>query len=122
RASHPTPDAQALYMLWACGNDLFEDHRTQSVIDTANRVGGLIVRLANAGARNFLVPNVPPLGAVPNSFGDPTRVLALDYASAIYRDHLNSVIASTISGLAGSGITIHVYSFDAWLSTIRVLV
>src|SRR2546423_3343028 len=106
-ASHAA-DANALYILWGGGNDLFDDHSAQSVIDTANRVGGLIVRLANAGARNFLVPNVPPLGAVPNSFGDPTRVLALDYASAIYRDHLNSVI-STISGPAGSGITIHVF-------------
>jgi phospholipase/lecithinase/hemolysin len=119
-ASHAT-DANALYILWGGGNDLFDDDSAQSVSDTANRVGGLIVRLANAGARNFLVPNVPPLGAVPNSFGDPNRVLALDYASAIYRDHLNSVIASTISGLAGSGITIHVYTFDVWLDLIRVL-
>jgi phospholipase/lecithinase/hemolysin len=119
-ASHAA-DANALYILWGGGNDLFDDHSAQSVIDTANRVGGLIVRLANAGARNFLVPNVPPLGAVPNSFGDPARVLALDYASAIYRDHLNSVIASTKSGLRGSGITIHVYTFDVWLDVIRVL-
>src|SRR6267154_519136 len=108
-ANHAT-DANALYILWGGGNDLFDDHSAQSVSDTANRVGGLIVRLANAGARNFFVPNVPPLGAVPNSFGDPNRVLALDYASAIYRDHLNSVIASTINGLAGRGITIHVYT------------
>jgi phospholipase/lecithinase/hemolysin len=119
-ASHAT-DANALYILWGGGNDLFDDQSAQSVSDTANRVGGLIVRLANAGARNFLVPNVPPLGAVPNSFGNPNRVLALDYAAAIYRDHLNSVIASTISGLAGSGITIHVYTFDVWLDLIRVL-
>src|SRR5437763_13006987 len=119
-ASHAT-DANALYILWGGGNDLFDDHSTQSAIDTANRVGGLIVRLANAGARNFLVPNVPPLGAVPNSFGDPTRVLTLNSASAIYRDHLNSVIASSVSGLAGSGITIHVYTFDVWFHMIRVL-
>ena len=67
-ASHAT-DANALYILWGGGNDLFDDHSAQSVIDTANRVGALIVRLANVGARNFLVPNVPPLGAVPNSLG-----------------------------------------------------
>jgi phospholipase/lecithinase/hemolysin len=118
--SHAT-DPNALYILWGGGNDLFDDHSAQSVIDTANRIGGLIVRLAKMGARNFLVPNVPPLGAVPNSFGDPTRVLALDYASAIYRDHLNSVIASTVSGLKGSGITIDVHTFDVWLDVIRVL-
>ena len=55
-ASH-TPDANTLYILWGGGNDLFDDHSAQSVIDTANRVGVLIQRLANAGARNFLVPN-----------------------------------------------------------------
>jgi phospholipase/lecithinase/hemolysin len=119
-ASHAT-DANALYVLWGGGNDLFDDNSAQSVIDTANRVGALIVQLANAGARNFLVPNVPPLGAVPNSFGDPNRVAALDLASANYRDQLNSVIASTISGLAEGGITVHVYAFDVWLGLIRVL-
>jgi len=119
-ASH-TPDANVLYILWGGGNDLFDDHSAQSVIDTANRVGVLIQRLANAGARNFLVPNVPPLGAVPNSFGDPTRVAELDLASANYRDQLNSVIASTVSGLAGNGITIDVYTFDVWLGVIRIL-
>src|SRR5882757_10583942 len=119
-ANHAT-DANALYILWGGGNDLFDDHSAQSVIDTANRVGALIVRLANVGARNFLVPNVPPLGAVPNSFGDPTRVAELDLASANYRNQLNSVVASTISGLAATGITIHVYNFDVWLDLIRVL-
>jgi phospholipase/lecithinase/hemolysin len=119
-ASH-TPDANALYVLWGGGNDLFDDHSAQSVIDTANRVGVLIQRLANSGARNFLVPNVPPLGAVPNSFGDPNRVAELDLASANYRAQLNSVIASVVSGYAGNGITIHVYGLDVWLDLIRLL-
>jgi len=119
-ASH-TPDANALYILWGGGNDLFDDHSAQSVIDTANRVGVLIQRLANAGARNFLVPNVPPLGAVPNSFGDPNRVAELDLASANYRVRLNSVVAAVVSGYAGNGITIHVYGLDVWVDLIRVL-
>src|SRR5438477_3680138 len=119
-ASHAT-DPNALYILWGGGNDLFDDYRPQSVTDTATRVGLLIISLANAGARNFLVPNVPPLGAVPNSFGDPTRVAELDLASANYRDQLNSVIVSTSSGLVAAGITIQVYTFDVWLDVIRVL-
>jgi phospholipase/lecithinase/hemolysin len=119
--SNHTPGANALFILWGGGNDLFDDDSAQSVTDTANRVGALIVRLANAGARNFLVPNVPPLGAVPNSFGDPARVAALDLASVNYRTQLNSVIASTVSTLAARGITIHVYTLDVWLDLIRVL-
>jgi phospholipase/lecithinase/hemolysin len=119
-ASH-TADPNALYIIWGGGNDLFDDQSMTNVVNTANRVGGLIQRLAAAGARNFLVPNVPPLGAVPNSFGDPNRVASLNLDSSIYRNDLNSVIASTKSALASSGITIQVYSFDVWLDVIRVL-
>ena len=119
-ASHAT-DANALYILWGGGNDLFDDYRPQSVTDTATRVGLLIIRLANAGARNFLVPNVPPLGAVPNSFGDPNRVAGLDQASASYRTQLSLAVGSVVSGFKGNGITIHVYNLDVWLGMIRVL-
>jgi phospholipase/lecithinase/hemolysin len=119
-ANH-TPDPNALYIVWGGGNDLFDDQSATNVTNTANRVGVLIQRLANAGARNFLVPNVPPLGAVPNSFGDPNRVASLDSDSASYRDQLNSVIASTVSALSGGGITVQVYTFDVWLDVLRVL-
>ena len=119
-ASH-IPDPNALYIIWGGGNDLFDDQSMTNVVNTANRVGVLIQRLATAGARNFLVPNVPPLGAVPNSFGDPNRVASLNLDSAIYRNDLNSVIASTKSALASSGIAIQVFTFDVWLDVIRVL-
>ncbi len=119
-ASHAT-DANALYILWGGGNDLFDDFSAQNVTNTATRVGMLIIRLANAGARNFLVPNVPPLGAVPNSFSDPNRVAGLDQASASYRTQLSSAVGSVVSGFAGNGITIHVYNLDVWLGVIRVL-
>ena len=119
-ASHAA-DPKALYVLWGGGNDLFDDYNAQSVTDTATRVGLLIIRLANAGARNFLVPNVPPLGAVPNSFGDPNRVAGLDQASASYRTQLSLAVGSVVSGFKGNGITIQVYNLDVWLGMIRVL-
>jgi len=119
-ASHAA-DPNALYILWGGGNDLFDDFSAQSVTDTATRVGMLMIRLANAGARNFLVPNVPPLGAVPNSFGDPNRVAGLDQASASYRTQLSSAVGSVVRGFAGNGITIHLYNLDVWLGLIRVL-
>jgi phospholipase/lecithinase/hemolysin len=121
-ASHGhAADANALYILWGGGNDLFDDYSAQSVTNTATRVGMLIIRLANAGARKFLVPNVPPLGAVPNSFGDPNRVAGLDQASASYRTQLSSAVGSVVSGFKGNGIIIHVYNLDVWLDVIRVL-
>src|SRR5205085_11042991 len=40
------PDPNALYVMWGGGNDLFDDHSNTNVVATANRVGGLLQRLA----------------------------------------------------------------------------
>jgi phospholipase/lecithinase/hemolysin len=116
-----TPDPNALYLLWGGGNDLFDDSSAANVTATAGRVRTLVDRLALAGARKFLVPNVPPLGAVPNSLGQPSTVAALDLASANYRGQLNAALASEQSALAGQGINIQLYGLDIWLNVIRVL-
>lgn len=115
------PDANALYLVWGGGNDLFDDSSPTNVTATVGRLRGLVDRLALAGARKFLVPNVPPLGAVPNSFGDPSRVAALDLASANYRDQLNAALAAEQAALAQHGINIQLFGFDVWLDVIRVL-
>jgi phospholipase/lecithinase/hemolysin len=115
------PDPNALYIIWGGGNDLFDNDSAHNVINTATHVGLLVQRLALAGARNFLVPNLPPLGAVPNSFGDPNRVTALNLASAQYRNQLYSVMATTTHNLAVHGINVQIYTLDVWLNVIRVL-
>jgi phospholipase/lecithinase/hemolysin len=116
-----TPDPNALYLVWGGGNDLFDDSSATNVTATVGRVRNLVDRLALAGVRKFLVPNVPPLGAVPNSFGDPTRVAALNLASANYRDQLNAALSAEQTALAQQGINIQLYGFDIWLDVIRVL-
>ncbi len=116
-----TPDPNALYLLWGGGNDLFDDSSGTNVIATSNRINALIRRLATAGARNFLVPNVPPLGAIPNYAGHTAKIISLDAASADYRTILNSGLNATINALAAQGITVHIYRLDTWLNTIRIL-
>src|SRR6267378_2164639 len=103
------PGPNALYLLWGGGNDLFDDSSATNVTATAGRVRTLVDRLALAGARKFLVPNVPPLGAVPNSLGHPSTVAALDLASANYRGQLNAALAAEQSTLAEQGINIQLY-------------
>jgi phospholipase/lecithinase/hemolysin len=114
-------DPAALYVVWGGGNDLFDDRSAANVTATVNQVGSLITRLANAGARYFLVPNVPPLGAVPNSFGEPEKVAALNLACKNYRDQLNGVLAATRATFASNGIAIQIYTLDVWLDLIRLL-
>ena len=51
-------DPAALYVVWAGGNDALAG----DVTHTADNIGSVIAMLAGAGARNFLVPNLPVLG------------------------------------------------------------
>ncbi|MBV9009458.1 MAG: SGNH/GDSL hydrolase family protein [Verrucomicrobia bacterium] len=114
-------DPNALYIIWGGGNDLLGDDSSANVTATAGRIGILIQRLANAGARSFLIPNLPPLGETPSSLSDAARALQLDVASVSFRNQLNSAIASTKASLASHQITINVYMLDNWLNGIRVL-
>ena len=109
-----TLDPAALFIVWGGGNDLFNDDSSDNVVATAQRVGGLVDRLARAGAVSILVPNVPPLGLIPNYKDDPERAAALNAASAQYRDELTAQLDSTVSTLAGDGITITLYRLDVY--------
>jgi phospholipase/lecithinase/hemolysin len=109
-----TVDPAALYIVWGGGNDLFDDDSSDNVTATAQRVAGLVEQLAEAGAVYILVPNVPPLGLVPNYKDDPETAAALNAASADYRDELNAQLDATVSTLAGEGITISLYRLDVY--------
>ena len=110
-----TADPNALFSVWGGANDLFNDDSAANVTATANRVGALVTRLAQAGARNFIVPNVPPLGDTPEyNSGDAATAAALNAAAASYRDQLNTVLDSTISALSAQGITITVARLDVY--------
>lgn len=109
-----TVDPAALYIVWGGGNDLFDDDSSDNVTATAERVAGLVEQLARAGAAYVLVPNVPPLGLVPNYKDDPERAAALNAASGDYRAELNGQLDSAISTLAGESISISLYRLDLY--------
>ena len=109
-----TVDPAALYIVWGGGNDLFDDDSSTNVTATAERVAGLVERLAEAGAVYILVPNVPPLGLVPNYQDDPDTAAALNAASAAYRDELNAQLDAEVSTLAAESITISLYRLDVY--------
>ncbi len=109
-----TPDPSALYIIWGGGNDLFDDDSSDNVTATASNVEGLVEELARAGARSFLVPNIPPLGLVPLYKDDATTATALNLAAGEYRSELNADLDAAITTLAGEGITITLYRLDAY--------
>jgi phospholipase/lecithinase/hemolysin len=109
-----TVDPTALYIVWGGGNDLFDDDSSDNVTAIAARVVGLVEQLARAGAVYILVPNVPPLGLVPNYKDDPVTATALNAASAEYRDELNAQLDIAVSTLAGESITVTLYRLDVY--------
>ncbi|MEO8439745.1 MAG: SGNH/GDSL hydrolase family protein [Spartobacteria bacterium] len=109
-----TVDPAALFIVWGGGNDLFDDDSSDNVIATASNVADLVEQLARAGVVSILVPNVPPLGLVPNYKDDPDKATALNAASAQYRAELNGQLDAAVSNLAADGITITLYRLDVY--------
>lgn len=109
-----SPDPAALYVIWGGGNDFFDDRSDANVLTVATNVSANLKELAGAGARNFLVPNVPPLGLIPLYKDDPETAAALNSASAKYRDQLNADLDAAVTSLAADGITITLYRLDVY--------
>ena len=116
-----TPDPDALYILWGGGNDLFNDDSSDNVTQAASNVAGLVQQLAEAGARSFLVANVPPIGLVPHYKDDPETATALNLAAAQFRSELDTDLDVTVATLSGEGITITLYRLDAYGLLYRVV-
>ncbi len=114
-------DPNALYIVWGGGNDLFNDDSVTNVTATAERATALMTRLANAGAKYIMVPNVPPLGIIPEYAGTPSKQQSLSRAAADYRDALSADLKVAVADLASQGITPTLYPLDVWTNTIRVM-
>ena len=112
-AANNAADPNALYIVWCGANDLFENSTDGNVTATATRIGDQVSKLAESGARYFIVPNLPPLGNTP-SYNTTSSKDQLNAASASYRDQLNSVLDSRISTLQGQGINITVAQLDVY--------
>lgn len=114
-------DPNALYVIWGGANDLIQDDSAASVTATAARATALFSRLAQAGAKYIMVPNVPPLGVVPGLAGDSARMKSRSAAAANYRTELSADLTASLGTLASQGITPTLYPVDAWTNTIRVM-
>lgn len=62
-------DANALYVLWGGANDYLNGQGNP--VFPVNNIAARLTSLVNAGARRFLVPNLPDLGRLPGTAGGP---------------------------------------------------
>src|SRR5688572_22936715 len=98
-------DPSALYIVWGGANDLRNDESPANVTATAIRATALVSRLAEAGAKHIMVPNLPPLGTIPRYANEPARIITLNAASTDYRDELAANLAARLTLLASQGFT-----------------
>lgn len=105
-ATNPVPKATTLYILFGGSNDLFADSSTASVTAAAQQEAALVQRLITAGATQFLVPNLPPLGNTPE-FAGTSQAAPLNTASAQFRTMLAADLQTVLTQAAGKGVAIY---------------
>ena len=92
-ATHPKITPKTLFVVWGGAIDLLYATSEDEVIDAGINQTLNIQRLIDAGATQFIVPNLPPLGLVPRLNGSPATSIPATEASALY----NAVLRSGIS-------------------------
>jgi phospholipase/lecithinase/hemolysin len=101
-AAHPVVDGRQLFVIWGGTND-FGPHSTADPAASMANLSAEITELARAGAKQFLVPNLMPLGEVPAV--NKTAVRAKDDTLS---SQFNVLLADAEGRLEASlGIKIH---------------
>lgn len=97
QATISTVDANALYVVWAGGNDI---NLGLNGVDAANNVISAVDSLSALGASHFLIPNMPDLGMLPIIDSSKTPQ-SIDFNSTIDLAYagLSSVAVADIFGL-----------------------
>jgi phospholipase/lecithinase/hemolysin len=92
-ATHPQIDDHTLFVVWGGAIDLLYATSARDVSNAAVQQTHNIQRLIQAGATQFLVPNLPPLGVVPRLNGSLTTSVPASAASLLYNSYLATGIA-----------------------------
>jgi phospholipase/lecithinase/hemolysin len=92
-ATHPKIDDKTLFVVWGGAIDVLYATSNDDVIDAGINQTLNIQRLIDAGATQFIVPNLPPLGLVPRLNGSTTTSVPATEASALYNDVLKGGLA-----------------------------
>ena len=94
--------------LWVGGNDFLYGSANADII--ATNMEAHIRQLANGGATEFIIPNLPPLESTPEiSSRSQSQQTAIQQEVVLYNQKLAGIIVNLSAEL---GITIH--SIDAW--------
>jgi phospholipase/lecithinase/hemolysin len=102
-----TVDPGALFVVFAGANDI--NGGPVDVNIPVNNLAEDIGRLITAGARNFLVPNLPLLGHTPRHNGNPSSLATYNSRT----QQFNGVLATMLDGLEANNPALSLYRFDS---------
>lgn len=91
-ATHPKIDDKTLFVVWAGGNDVINATGPKDIINAAVDQAANVQRLIDAGATQFIVPNLPNLGKIPRFNGSPATSVPFTQATVLF----NSVLKAGI--------------------------
>lgn len=91
--TRPKINGKVLFVVWGGAIDVLDATSSNEVIAAAIQEGLDIQRLIDAGATQFIIPNLPPLGAIPRLNGSPVASAAATQASVLYNDVLAQALA-----------------------------
>ncbi len=89
-ATSPRINDKTLFVVWGGAIDLLYATSTDDVIKAAFNQAINIQRLINAGATQFIIPNLPPLGLVPRLNGSPATSIPATQASVLFNQVLTA--------------------------------
>ncbi len=92
-ATSPKINDKTLFVVWGGAIDILYATSSDDVIKAAIHQALNIQRLIDAGATQFIVPNLPPLGLVPRLNGSPATSIPATKASVLYNDVLTEGLA-----------------------------
>ncbi len=92
-ATSPVISNRTLFIVWGGANDLLNATSADDVVKAAINQANNIQRLIHAGATQFIIPNLPPLGAVPRFNGSPTTSVPATTASILFNQLLSAGIS-----------------------------
>ncbi len=101
-----TANASTLYVVFAGANDLINGQTNMSV--PVNSLQSSINKLITAGARQFLVFNLPPLGDPPRYNGSQSTLTQYNTLS----QQFNSALSTMLDGEHTSNPAVTIYRYD----------
>ncbi|AUS99328.1 PEP-CTERM sorting domain-containing protein [Nostoc sp. CENA543] len=103
--TNPQADSDALYVIWAGANDYLGERVSNPNLPLVN-LDTAVRSLAGVGAKNFLVVNLPNLGDIPGTNGNPIQSNLLNNLTGLHNQGLSSILTTLKQDLPTTKINI----------------